>query len=266
MSDKAAKSENRYKAIVEKIFFDRYVAGVTEFPFERGEIVSAAEDLGIDLPKNLGDVVYSIRYRTALPDTILETQPEGMEWIVAGTGRSHYAFRLVKLNRILPREELVATKIPDATPELISAYALNDEQALLAILRYNRLIDIFLGLTTYSLQNHLRTTLSHGSQIEIDEIYVGLDRRGCHYIIPVQAKGGKDQISVVQTQQDIQCCNEKFPGIACRAVSAQFMDSDIVALFELTVENDEVRVVDERHYRLVPASELEEGEITAYRP
>jgi len=265
MPDRRAKSENRYKAIIEKIFFDRYAMGATELPFERAEIVSAADELGIELPKNLGDVVYSIRYRTDLPERILATQPEGMEWIVVGTGRGQYAFRLVKLNRILPRKELIARKIPDATPELISAYALNDEQALLAILRYNRLIDIFLGLTTYSLQNHLRTTLSHGSQIEIDEIYVGLDRRGCHYVIPVQAKGGKDQISVVQTQQDIQCCEEKFPGIACRAVSAQFMDSDVVALFELTVEDDEVRVVDERHYRLVPASELDDTEIRDYR-
>lgn len=264
MPDRPAKPENRYKAIVEKIFFDRYKPGATELEFHREEIVAAAKDLGIDLPKNLGDVVYSIRYRTALPDKIIETQPEGMEWIVVGSGRAQYTFRLVKLNRVVPRQELMARKIPDATPELISAYALNDEQALLAIVRYNRLIDIFLGLTTYSLQNHLRTTLGHGSQIEIDEIYVGLDRRGCHYIIPVQAKGGKDQISVVQTQQDIQCCTEKFPGIACRAVSAQFMEGDLIALFELTVENDEVKVVDERHYRLVAASELDDAQIRNY--
>lgn len=82
--------------------------------------------------------------------------------------------------------------IPDATPEIIRAYAMDDEQALLAILRYNRLIDTFLGLTTYSLQNHLRTTVKKIGQIEIDELYVGMDKRGCHYVIPVQAKGGKD--------------------------------------------------------------------------
>ena len=61
--------------------------------------------------------------------------------------------------RIKPREDLITISIPDATPELIRVYALDDEQALLAIVRYNRLIDTFLGLTTYSLQNHLRTTV-----------------------------------------------------------------------------------------------------------
>ena len=98
-----------------------------------------------------------------------------------------------------------------STPELVRAYALDDEQALLAILRYNRLIDTFLGLTTFSLQNHLRTTVKGIGQIEIDELYLGIDRDGCHYAIPVQAKGGKDQISVIQTKQDVFWVQQKFP-------------------------------------------------------
>ena len=155
--------------------------------------------------------------------------------------------------------------IPDSTPEIIGKYALNDEQALLAIVRYNRLIDIFLGLTTYSLQNHLRTTLANGSQIEIDELYVGIDRHGAHYVIPVQAKGGTDQISVVQTRQDIQCCSEKFEGIRCRTVSAQFMAEHRIAMFELTIQDDQVKVVEEKHYRLVPADSLDAAAIRTYK-
>lgn len=182
-----------------------------------------------------------------------------------GAGRARYRFRLTKVTRILPREDLVRISIPDATPELIRAYALDDEQALLAIVRYNRLIDTFLGLTTYSLQNHLRTTVKGIGQIEIDELYVGLDKRGCHYVIPVQAKGGNDQIGIVQTTQDIRFVEQKFPGIQCRAISAQFMDGGAVALFELTLQNDEVRVVEERHYKLVPAGELDDRAIRSYR-
>ena len=101
-----------------------------------------------------------------------------------------------KTTRIEPNKSLVIIKLLDSTPELIRAYALDDEQALLAIVRYNRLIDTFLGLTTFSLQNHLRTTVKGVGQIEIDELYIGLDKRGCHYVIPVQAKGGSDQIGV----------------------------------------------------------------------
>jgi hypothetical protein len=147
--------------------------------------------------------------------------------------------------------------VPDCTPFLVVVYALGDEQALLAKVRYNRLIDIFLGLTTYSLQNHLRTHVKDMGQIEIDEIYVGLNRNGAHFVIPVQAKGGSDKLSPVQTAQDIACCQAKFPDLICRPVSAQFMDDDEIALFELTVETGRVLIVDERHYRLVPSDQID---------
>lgn len=266
MPDEAPAQINRYKAIIEKIFFDHFTEGATELPFARTEIETAAAALNVVLPKNLGDVVYSIRYRTPLPDRVLATQPEGKEWIIDGAGRAKYVFKLVKANRIRPTEHLVSIAIPDATPELIRLYALDDEQALLAIVRYNRLIDTFLGLTTYSLQNHLRTTVKDLGQIEIDELYIGLDTRGCHYVIPVQAKGGSDQIGIVQTSQDIRFVAQRFPGMRCRPVAAQFMEGEIVALFELTLERDEVKVVEERHYRLVPAADLDQEAIRAYCP
>jgi hypothetical protein len=53
--------------------------------------------------------------------------------------------------------------------------------------------------------------------------------------------------------------------LRCRPISAQFISSDQIALFELTIEDDEIRVVEERHYRLVPASELDKADIRAYR-
>lgn len=265
MVDELPIGTNRYKAILERIFFDRYRAGQTVVAFEREDIETTAAALKLKLPKNLGDVVYSMRYRTSLPDRILETQPEGQEWIIDGMGRAKYAFRLVKANRIRPNPQLVSISIPDATPEVIRAYALDDEQALLAIVRYNRLIDTFLGLTTYSLQNHLRTTVTGIGQIEIDELYIGIDTHGAHYAIPVQAKGGKDQIGIVQTSQDIRFVRERFEGMRCRSVSVQFMDDGIVAMFELVLQGDEIKVAEERHYQLVPAAELDASVVRTYR-
>ena len=138
-------SRNRYKALIEKVFFDRYQAMDQAVYFEREDIVSAAMEIGVALPKTLGDVVYSVRYRNPMPESILDLQPEGMEWIIEGTGRSKYVFRLVRLNRVVPNRgrRLIVVKIPDSTPEIVKKYALSDEQALLAIVRYTRLIDIF---------------------------------------------------------------------------------------------------------------------------
>jgi hypothetical protein len=257
-------TENRYKTLIEKIFFDRYQDGATDLPFERIDLETAATQLDITLPRNLGDVIYSMRYRSGMPDSVLDIQPNEMEWIIEGTGRALYSFKLVKINRILPNSQLVAVKVPDSTPEIILSYDLSDEQALLAKVRYNRLVDVFLGIVTYSLQNHLRTTVRGVGQIEIDEIYAGIDKQGRQYVLPVQAKGGTDQLSVVQTKQDVACCAEKFPNMICRAISTQFMEDDLIALFELTVDNDEVKVVEERHYRLVPGNQISPNDLRSY--
>lgn len=260
------KQPNRYEALIESIFLRHYRKGQTVVAFDRDELISTATELNLKIPSNLGDVLYSFRYRNPLPQNILNTQPPGKEWLIEGAGRAKYEFRLVPVSRITPNPNLVTTKIPDATPEIIAASSLSDEQALLAKVRYNRLIDIFLGLTTYSLQNHLRTTVKGMGQIEIDEVYVGIDKHGCQYIIPVQAKGGNDQLSTVQAKQDIACCKEKFPELVCRAISAQFINDSHIALFELCLDDQGlVRTVEERHYRLVHANEIDAADRESYR-
>jgi hypothetical protein len=229
-------AKNRYQTLLEKIFLDHHKKGARETAFDRAEFISAAKALDIELPKNIGDVIYSVRYRTPMPEGIVATQPSGFEWTIEGVGRARYVFRLAKVSRIVPNPNLVTIKVPDATPEIISNYALSDEQALLAIVRYNRLIDVFLGIASYSLQSHLRTSVKGIGQIEIDEVYVGVDHSGRQFVVPVQAKGGSDKIGVIQAKQDIACCQAKFPDLICRAISAQFAEKDMIALFELTVE------------------------------
>ncbi len=113
----------------------------------------------------------------------------------------------------------------------------------MARLRYNRLIDIFTGVTCYSLQNHLRTQVSGMGQVETDEIYVGVDRRGAHYVFPVQAKGGKDKLSIVQIAQDYAMCQSKFASLVCKPIAAQFMADSLIALFEFRVRRKRIRYI-----------------------
>lgn len=258
------KPQNRYQAIIARVFEKHYSKGATEFIFRRSEFDSIAKSLKIEPPKNFGDVMYSFRYRNDLPASIASTAPEGREWIIKGAGRGQYRFKLVKSVRIAPRDDMLTIKVPDATPEIIVTYALNDEQALLAKVRYNRLVDVFLGITAYSLQNHLRTTVKDVGQIEIDEVYVGIDRNGRQFIVPVQAKGGADRHGVVQTEQDMAWCAAAFPNLICRPISAQFMENDCIVMFEMAMQDDEVKVVEERHYQLVLGSAISIEDIRQY--
>ncbi len=258
------KEPNRYAQILEAIFTRHFRKDATEIEFERTEFSQVADEFGIELPKNLGDILYSFRYRTQLPKSITSKAPKGFEWIIRPAGKGKYKLVAVKQSVIAPSSVLAETKIPDATPGVIVKYSMNDEQSLLAQLRYNRLIDIFTGLACYSLQSHLRTTLHDGSQVETDEIYIGLDKRGVHYVLPVQAKSGRDKIGIVQIEQDFELCERKFPLLVCRAIAAQFMDDNLIALFELELTSDGVKVSSEKHYRLVKPDELSPKELQSY--
>lgn len=256
---------SRYEEIIAWIFEKHYSEGMTSVPFQRDELVDASRALGFETPKNLGDIIYSIRFRCSMPESVSRCAPEGREWVIRGAGKAKYAFELVKKVRIVPNETMVVTKIPDSTPEIISAAAQGDEQALLALVRYNKLIDIFLGVAAYSLQNHLRTTAEGIGQVEIDEVYVAVDRYGQQYIVPVQAKGHGDEIGITQPEQDLAVCKEKWPNMVARALAVQFMEDGVIALFELARQDDCVRVVREAHYKLVPHGDIRDEDRDLYK-
>jgi hypothetical protein len=113
-------AQNRYLALVERIFFARYHKGARELPFVRAELEQAAADLGIPLPKNPGNVLYAQRFRSAMPERVLATQPTGHEWIIELAGRAKYKFSLTKKNRIVPNPSLLNIGIP-TTPQKSSS-------------------------------------------------------------------------------------------------------------------------------------------------
>ena len=259
-------STNRYQKIISRIFFSKYHPGMKEFTFQRNEVEHAAQDLGIQLPKNIGDLLYSFRFRTPLPIDVLETAPPDECWSLELAGHGIYRFKLKHKQQIeiVPHQLLPEIKVPDATPGIVSMYALSDEQALLAKVRYNRLIDIFTGITCYSLQNHLRTTVPEHGQIETDEIYIGIDKRGAQFAIPVQAKGGRDKLSMVQIEQDVALCLHKFPSLICRPIAAQFIGNDFIALFEFEQQNSGIVLLSEKHYRLVSPEAISGDDLLLY--
>lgn len=210
-SSEAIKSPNRYGGILVDIFRKHFRRGVTAFEFERSEIEVAATNLAIPLPKNIGDLIYSFRFRSQMPPEIISAAPSGLAWVIELAGHGKYRFSLQKPNLIVPTDGRAEIKIPDSTPQIVIANALGDEQALLAKVRYNRMIDIFLRVTAYSLQNHLRTTVPLMGQIETDEVYVAVRNTGQQFVVPVQAKGGKDKIGIVQIKQDLALCKRNSP-------------------------------------------------------
>jgi hypothetical protein len=111
----------------------------------------------------------------------------------------------------------------------------------------------------------LRTTAPGLGQVEIDELYVGVDKRGAHYVLPIQAKGGRDRLNVVQVEQDLAVCADKFPDLICRPTGAQFMRNNVIALFEFEEGEDGVRISAEKHYKLVAPDKVTPKDLESYR-
>ena len=53
---KGSSKANRYRQIIERIFWERYQEGAHEVAFQRDDFVRHAKLLRIKLPKNLGDI------------------------------------------------------------------------------------------------------------------------------------------------------------------------------------------------------------------
>jgi len=246
--------ESRYVSIIEKIFHDKYRQGDTEVHFQRSDLEAAARQLDLSPPKNLGDIIYAFQGRQGLPKSILAKAPKNKAWVLASTERAHYVFRLVSQAAFLPNEALPPIKIPQAMPSIVEKYVLDDEQALLAKLRYNRLLDIFTESSCYSLQSHLRTTVPGIGQVEIDELYVGVNKKGEQFVFPVEAKSNHEAIGMVQIERGIQLCRHKFPDLTCRAIAVQSMQSDTIAILEFAVQGDVITLKAERHYTLIALS------------
>lgn len=255
---------SNYDKIIEYVFLKKHRKGTSRIAFTRKELSDACTKLRIAAPKNLGDIVYSYRYRKDLPVAVLRLQPSGKEWLIRPAGDAKYEFVLLDEFKLAPNRLLEKIKIPDATPGIIAKYAQSDEQALLAKLRYNRLLDLFLGAACYSLQSHLRTKVKGLGQLEIDELYVAVRKTGAHYIVPVQAKGGRDKLGRVQIEQDLAYAAERYPHLQCRSIGAQFIDGSTIALFEFAIEGQDIVVRNERHYRLVPPDQVSKKDLERY--
>jgi hypothetical protein len=147
-------------------------------------------------------------------------------------------------------------RIPEATSWIIAKYSPSKKQALLAKVRYNRLIDLFIGFPCYLLQSNMRAIVPGVGEVETDEIYMGANRWGKRYVLPVRAKGGTKPVRLFQIEQDLALCKAKFPAFTCLPMAALFMADDIIALFSFGKTDQGVALADEKHYRLVPPDQM----------
>jgi len=235
-----------YDQVIIEMFRRAYKPDADASPFTKDELVQVCQESSIVI-NNVPDVPYHYRTgRSDLPDEILDTG----NWVIEGAGKGRYTF--VKLKRspyIHIPDDLYVTEIPEATPDIVLKYGGVDEQAVLTRIRYNRLVDTFLSVTAYHLQGHVRSSVQGIGQVEVDDLYVGVDTDGRWYVIPIEAKsvGPKERLGVIQIRQMILFAKQNYSDLILRPVGIKPLDDGSYVFLEFD-DKEELEAISVKRY------------------
>ena len=237
--------KSRSNQVIERIFEEIYVSGETNLPIERSVFAEIASNLDLATYSDLDELFDPYRTGRELPEEISSTAPEGYEWVIECGETGLFAFSLIRSLRLFPNDiELVS--IPDVTPLPVAQYASSDLQAMLARIRYNRLVDLLSGVISFY---HLSDPREIG-QSETDDLYVGFDRQGNHCILPVVAIGLSEKVSRSLIENAFATCRVHFPALVAKPIGAIRTDVNTIALFEFGYVKSELVIKNKRHYDL----------------
>lgn len=242
-----------YVPILREIVRRKYVPGSQRIEFAKQDVEEVARELGLKLG-NAADVVYRMRSRTRLPDDILDL---GFT-VLRGVGRGRYVLEVGGEAVVhLPEHEVfdhndqtplpVRRLLPEELAEL-------DEQGLLTIVSYCKLLDHFTGLTVYRLRSHVRKSVPGIGQAELDEIDVGVALRDddVPVVFPIEAKAADEVINRVQIASAVAYCETYFAGHQVRPIVVKLTYDGILHFLEFraTTSLAGLRVLSSHGYRL----------------
>jgi hypothetical protein len=247
------QSSRVYVPILREIVKRGYVEGSHRVEFTVRDVRQVATDLGLEIG-NAPDLIYRMRARTRLPDDILDL---GFT-ILRGVGRGRYALEVGGEAMVhLPEHEILDTN--DLTPLpvrrlLPEDLAELDEQGLLTMIGYSKLLDHFTGLTVYRLRSHVRKSVPNIGQAELDEIDVGVALRDddIPIVFPIEAKATDEVINRVQVATAVAYCQTYFPGHEIRPIVVKLTYDGVIHFLEFrpTTSLSGLRVIHSCGYRL----------------
>ena len=248
----AEKQPNAYDRVLVAVFKKHWRMGDLEVLFTKDDLIDEAARIGQKV-KNIADILHTYRSRRPLPPELLQHG----NWVIAARGSGKYAFQSVAgLATIEIPARLKIYKIPYAVPEIVASNLANDEQGLLTIVRYNRLLDVFTSLACFHLQSHVRTQVKGHGQVEVDELYVGVDKDGRGFVLPIEAKDAGESLGVDKAVALSLFAQAKYPRLICRpiAVVREAKHQITCIEFEPVTDLSKVSILDIRRYQLVQES------------
>jgi hypothetical protein len=239
----------QYDQILSDLFFKFYSPAMDTIPFAHKDLVESASRY--DKHNNISDIIYTYRHGRRPYPAAIQKIAQGRDWAIEGTGKSSYEFVTVDQNFFYanPQCPIIEIHNQSIAPQLLEQIG-QDEQATLAIIRTNKLLDTFLSASLDHIQSHKRMTVSYVGQTEIDDLYSGITETGVPIVVPVQAKDRFLPLNGTQVRQDVRA----FPLHTVRPVGVIAFGNEFCLMefsFEPRKDSLKVTVVNEVHYRLI---------------
>jgi len=243
---------SQYDEVILEVFLRHYQESADRLLFQKDELAEACDKHGITV-RNIPDIIYTYRSRRSLPAKILATG----HWAIEPAGRGAYAFRLLQNapHFDIPFGDYAPVDIYNAIPEVVEGLLRQDEQSLLTLVLYNRLVDIFTGLTCFHIQNHYRSFVAGMGEVELDALYVGVDKTGTLVVIPIEAKSQaeSEMIGRIQVSQMAKLVRQDFADLGRRVLAIKILADGTIAIVEFDdhAEPDELGIVSVSRFRLI---------------
>jgi hypothetical protein len=129
-----------------------------------------------------------------------------------------------------------------------------DEQGLLTMVSYCKLLDHFTGLTVYRLRSHVRKSVPNIGQAELDEIDVGVALRDDEVpvVFPIEAKAADEVVNRVQVATAVAYCETYFVGHEIRPIVVKLTYDGILHFLEFraTTSLAGLRILHSHVYKL----------------
>ena len=128
-----------------------------------------------------------------------------------------------------------------------------DEQGLLTMISYCKLLDHFTGLQVFRLRSHVRKSVATIGQAN-DEIDVGVALRDDEIpvIFPIEAKAADEPVNRVQISAMVIYCAEYFPGHEIRPLAIKLDYDSLIHFLEFNPSGTaaDLKIVKSCGYRL----------------
>lgn len=136
--------------------------------FTRDDIISFFKKNHIKTPKNIGDLIYNLRYRSDYLSSYDYFLKKDYTWTLISLNTGEYALVAKKQLRLPDLESLEINYIDDITPAHIHNLRTYNDQSLLMKILQNNILQEFLEDEVMTLQMHHKINLKDWGQAEID--------------------------------------------------------------------------------------------------